>query len=391
MNTPQRAVSYLFATGLLAVTMPAHAFLVLDIANLVQNTIQNDKLQTVINNQIRQIQQGDDNLAKLTLNNIDQLQANMVAIRNAAMQFKEGISHDQAFLGKYKTLFPDYTTASNGVSISEMNEKLNDWSSMLNQNTLDTLTLSAQVLASLPADQQSLNGILNSSQGAQGILQAVQAGNQALGLITQQLIKINTQLPLYNQADLFFKQTAQSEADMVRLMRERANSNKEAPAKPIDNSDKGGGGNNGNTNNKNSSDGNKNGGGTDKKSGGTDKKSDSADKKSDDTPGFGFTIGKDGQVDANVKMGGVSQTVSGGPNGASAGTTVNGIGQTVGVKKDGITATTTVGDTAVSGKVDASGGVSTDIKTGAVNVKNGSVSGSSKKTNADGSNADGSK
>lgn len=337
MKNPRRIPQqWLAVAGFALAATQAHAFLVVDIGNGIQNSIMINQLQNLIKEQAEQTEQGRRHLMSLMTNDVAALRANMELVRSAAMQFKEGISKDKAFLGRYRTLFPDYTTTNKGVTIDEMNKQLNAWSRMLNQNTLDTLSLGEQVLSSLPEDQQALDRIMQNSQSAPGILQAVQAGNQAMAVIAQQLIKINTQLPLYNQADLFFKQKAQSEADMVRMIRERATSDKEAPGNLS--TDKTGGGDKGTTEPGKTAPGKT--APTTTEPGKTTPATTTPGTTKPGDIGFDYKIGSDGTVEVSVKGKGIDQTIGAGKDGVKIGTGVSdgtGKGVDVNVKggKDG--------------------------------------------------------
>ena len=375
MKNPRRIPQqWLAVAGFALAATQAHAFLVVDIGNGIQNSIMINQLQNLIKEQAEQTEQGRRHLMSLLTNDVAALRANMERVRSAAMQFKEGISKDKAFLGRYRTLFPDYTTTNKGVTIDEMNKQLNAWSRMLNQNTLDTLSLGEQVLSSLPEDQQALDRIMQNSQSAPGILQAVQAGNQAMAVIAQQLIKINTQLPLYNQADLFFKQKAQSEADMVRMIRERATSDKEAPGKLS--TDKTGGGDKGTTEPGKTAPGKT--APTTTEPGKTAPTTTEPGKTTPATTlpattkpgdiGFDYKIGSDGTVEVSVKGKGIDQTIGAGKDGVKIGTGVSdgtGKGVDVNVKtgKDGI-------DIGVGVKGDKGGtGVDTKVGKDGVGIK----------------------
>src|SRR3546814_15606756 len=55
-----------------------------------------------------------------------------------------------------------------------------------------TMTVQAQVVENIAADQAALNGIVQRSQGAEGALQAQQATNQLLALVAKQQFQIQT-------------------------------------------------------------------------------------------------------------------------------------------------------------------------------------------------------
>jgi P-type conjugative transfer protein TrbJ len=71
------------------------------------------------------------------------------------------------------------------------------------------------VLENLPHSQAQLEELLGQSQGAAGILQAAQAGNQISASIAGNLQTLNSQLATYSQAHMSFmmqQQAAQAAA-----------------------------------------------------------------------------------------------------------------------------------------------------------------------------------
>lgn len=372
---------WLAVAGLMLTAGQAQAFFmfVTDLGANYQSYLQNEKLARMIVNQQTQIEQGEKQLLKLSTNDVATLLGNMKQIDDTARQFKEGIGTGKAFLSRYKTLFPDYTVSDKGISIDEMNKKLNEWSRLLNQNTLDTLRLSEQVLASLPDDQAALNRVISQSQNAQGILQAVQAGNQALGLITQQLIKINTQLPVYNQADLFFKQKVQAEADMIRQTREHSSNDKEAPAKPL-------------TTTPDQKAPPKPGEATkpDAAKPATPEPAKPDAPKTDKPAGGGVDIKIDiddkGQVKVSGGGGGAKVDIGAGPKGVSTGVGVGDIKHSTSVGKDGVSTGTDVGGIKTSTSV-GKDGVSVGVGVGGDAKKADASGGAAKKPDASASAA----
>src|SRR3546814_1592564 len=64
-----------------------------------------------------------------------------------------------------------------------------------------TMTVQAQVVENIAADQAALNGIVQRSQGAEGALQAQQATNQLLALVAKQQFQIQTLMAAQYRAD----------------------------------------------------------------------------------------------------------------------------------------------------------------------------------------------
>src|SRR3546814_12052314 len=63
------------------------------------------------------------------------------------------------------------------------------------------MTVQAQGVENIAADQAALNGIVQRSQGAEGALQAQQATNQLLALVAKQQFQIQTLMAAQYRAD----------------------------------------------------------------------------------------------------------------------------------------------------------------------------------------------
>src|SRR3546814_18604771 len=63
------------------------------------------------------------------------------------------------------------------------------------------MTVQAQGVENIAADQAALNGIVQRSQGAEGALQAQQATNQLLALVAKQPFQIQTLMAAQYRAD----------------------------------------------------------------------------------------------------------------------------------------------------------------------------------------------
>ena len=213
------------ATGAMVVAMtdpttPARAQLtVFDPGNYSQNLLTAARTLQQVNNQIRMLQnqaQGLLNQAKnlatinfpelqtitRTLQQIDQLMG-----RAQGIQFRVA-SLDQQFAALFPTSF-NAAQASNRY-VTAARARLDTSMAAYRQ----TMTVQAQVVENVPADGDTLAGIVARSQGAEGSLQATQATNQLLALAAKQQFQIETLMAAQYRADAIERaRRAQAQAD----------------------------------------------------------------------------------------------------------------------------------------------------------------------------------
>lgn len=185
---------------------PAQAFIVFDPSNYSQNLLTAARTLAQINNQIQMLQnqaQGLVNQAKnlatisfpelqalnQTIGQIDQLMGQAQAI-----QFKVSNLDQQ-----YRALFPgSFDAALTGNQhVAEARARLDASMAAYKQ----TMTVQAQVVENIAADQAALNAIVARSQGAEGALQVGQATNQLLALVAKQQFQIQTLMAAQYRAE----------------------------------------------------------------------------------------------------------------------------------------------------------------------------------------------
>jgi P-type conjugative transfer protein TrbJ len=175
--------------------LPARAqFVVVDPANLVQNTFTAARTLTQIANQVRQLENEAQmlinealNLKHLdlnTLNRLLQIVATTQRLLNQAQGMTFQLAQAQAdYLRLYPNAYPD------GTSSAQLSaDSLERWSN--SRFALDTaVQVQAQSSQNFDADQTVLSSLISASQGAQGALQAAQTTNQLLALQARQSIQ----------------------------------------------------------------------------------------------------------------------------------------------------------------------------------------------------------
>ncbi|KGU52597.1 conjugal transfer protein TrbJ [Xanthomonas phaseoli pv. phaseoli] len=178
----------------LVVPQPASAIVVIDPANLVQNTLTAIRTLEQINNQIRQLQNEAQmltnqarNLAPLDFNIVNRLRSTL-ATTDRLIAEARGLAYDvQSMDQEFARLYPEQYAAT--ISNNQMYRDAREhW-----KNTLDGLhtamRMQAQVSQSIAQDESALADLVSQSQSADGALQAMQATNQLLALQAKQSIQ----------------------------------------------------------------------------------------------------------------------------------------------------------------------------------------------------------
>lgn len=214
------AVTGALALATLATSEPAWAqWTVFDPSNYSQNILTAARTLEQINNQIRMLQNQAQSLInqaknlttisfpelqalKQTMQQIDQLMGQAQGI-----QFKVA-SLDQQFRSLYPDRFAQSLTTSQQVQSARA--RMDTARAAFEQ----TMTVQAQVVENIAADQAALTGIIARSQSAEGALQASQATNQLLALVAKQQFQIQTLMAAQYRAEAIERANqAQSRTD----------------------------------------------------------------------------------------------------------------------------------------------------------------------------------
>ena len=193
-------------TGLLLPSQPAQAIVVFDPANYGQNILTAARALEQINNQIRMLQNQAQSLLNqsrnLTTISFPELQALQQTIQqiDQLMGQAQGIQFRVAGLDQqFRSMFPTSFNAAltNNQHVIDARSRLDTSMAAYRQ----TMTVQAQVVENISADQATLAGIVQRSQGAEGALQAQQASNQLLALVAKQQFQIQTLMAAQYRAD----------------------------------------------------------------------------------------------------------------------------------------------------------------------------------------------
>ncbi|GAA4761845.1 P-type conjugative transfer protein TrbJ [Stakelama sediminis] len=193
--------------GLVVTSEPAHAqWTVFDPTNYTQNLLTAARSLQQINNQMRMLQNQAQslinqakNLTTISFPELQQLRQTIQQIdvlmgQAQAIRFRVA-GLDQQFRAQYPMAFDAALT--NDQHVIDARGRLDMSMAAYKQ----TMTVQAQVVENIAADEAALNGIVQRSQGAEGALQVGQATNQLLALVAKQQFQIQTLMAAQYRAD----------------------------------------------------------------------------------------------------------------------------------------------------------------------------------------------
>ena len=207
-----------FAVAMAPVNQPALAALpVIDTSNLAQNILTAARTLQEINNQIIQIQQFVQmlqnearNLTSLPASIISELDSSVSQI-TSLMNAVTGILYNVTNVESEFTRFYPQTINPASTDAQIIGDAQTRWQYSL-QSFQHTMELQSQIVQGMPSDQAQLDAVIAQSQGAVGILQAAQAGNQLTALLAKQLLATQTLLATQGRAQAI-EQARRAEAE----------------------------------------------------------------------------------------------------------------------------------------------------------------------------------
>jgi P-type conjugative transfer protein TrbJ len=189
--------------ALLAATPTGAQQIVYDPTNYASNILQAARALEQINNQIRSLQNQAlslanqaKNLTQLPYSSLATIQGNLGRI-GGLMQQAQRIAYDvQAIEREFGKNYTISAALSDAGMIATAKERwLNSAAAF--KHSLD---VQAGVVGGLPSTRVETNALVSASQGAPGILQAAQAGNQLLALQSQQLTDLTAMMAAQGRA-----------------------------------------------------------------------------------------------------------------------------------------------------------------------------------------------
>ena len=211
-------------------TAPAHAQfgfggIVYDPTNYAQNVLTAARSLEQINNQIRSLQ----NEAQSLINQAKNL-ANLPY--SALQQIQQNVQRTQQLLSQAQNIAFDVQSVDRmfqqqygSVSLSTTDAKLVTDARSRWQNTVgglqDAMRVQAGVVGNIDSNRTQMSNLVSQSQGAQGALQATQAGNQLLALQSQQLSDLVALISANGRSAALTEAERAAAADQGREQRRR--------------------------------------------------------------------------------------------------------------------------------------------------------------------------
>ena len=201
-----------------------HAFTVIDVANLVQNTrsaiLQLEQIQRQVDqlrNQATSLANEAKNLKRLDGDVVDRLRQTTRRV-DQLMRRAQGIAFDiESSVQQFEALYP--SQFAQAVSRDQMaRDTFKRWQQSVSALST-TIRVQSQAAQNMADDEATLGSLVNRSQSAEGALQAAQVTNQLLALHARQLIQ-DQQLRIAQDRAMALEQaravTANEQARAVR-------------------------------------------------------------------------------------------------------------------------------------------------------------------------------
>ena len=211
-------------------TAPAHAQIgfggiVYDPTNYAQNVLTAARSLEQINNQIRSLQNEAQslinqakNLASLPYSALQQIQQNVQRTQQLLSQ-AQNIAFDVQSVDRM------FQQQYGNVSLSATDAQLVTNARTRWQNTVgglqDAMRVQAGVVGNIDGNRTQMSNLVSQSQGAQGALQATQAGNQLLALQSQQLSDLVALISANGRSEALTEAERAAAADQGREQRRR--------------------------------------------------------------------------------------------------------------------------------------------------------------------------
>jgi type IV secretion system protein TrbJ len=199
---------------------------VIDVSNLTQNILTAARTLEEVNNQVTQIQQfvqmlenQGRNLANLNISDLTSLNADLSNIQLLMSQAQGIVYNVDRSVQQFSQFYPHQYGAT--VTTDQMYQDAHArW-----LNSVEAFQQSVQtqsrIVSDIGTDQQNMRQAVEASQGAVGILQATQAGNQLIALQVKQTADLKAMLAAHARAqDLELARQAEAE-EAARVQRQQ--------------------------------------------------------------------------------------------------------------------------------------------------------------------------
>jgi P-type conjugative transfer protein TrbJ len=178
---------------------------VYDPQNYASNVMQAARALQQIDNQVRSLENQSisltnqaRNLTQLPYSALQTLQTNLSSITTLLQQAQRLAFDVQSVQREFSTNYTITPGASQAALVAQANARWQNSTSAYQQ----ALLLQAGVVTGVPGAAQQTQALLGVSQGATGVLQATQAGNQLLALQNQQLASLTALMAAQGRASV---------------------------------------------------------------------------------------------------------------------------------------------------------------------------------------------
>jgi len=175
----------------IALASPVAALTVFDPSNYAQNVMSASRALEQINNQIKALQNQaqmllnqTQNLQRLDYSSLTQLQDNFSKTRELLNKAQNISLNVEAIDEQFRTLYGEQNSSATDKKLIE--DARTSWRNSV-AGIEDSMRMQAQVASNMQSSTQEMERLIDNSQASQGALQALQAGNQMLGVLGQQL------------------------------------------------------------------------------------------------------------------------------------------------------------------------------------------------------------
>jgi P-type conjugative transfer protein TrbJ len=182
--------------GVMTSVTPAQAqFTVFDPSNYSQNILTAARTLQQINNQVQMLQNQAQsllnqakNLTTISFPELTMLQQDLQKIDQLMAQASTIQFHVVGLNQQYQSLYPTTfnSALTNNQHVTDARTRLATSMSAYQQ----TMTVQAQIVENIAADETTLNSLVTRSQGSEGALQAQQTTNQLLALVAKQQLQL---------------------------------------------------------------------------------------------------------------------------------------------------------------------------------------------------------
>lgn len=178
--------------------------IVFDPSNYAQNVVTAANSLTQINNQITQIENQAQSLVNQARNLAALPVSTLNALQSQVQRTQSLLAQAQRIAYSVENIQSAFTSRYNGANLTASQSQMVANANARWQDSVgafqDALSTQATVVGNIEGSRASMNSLVTASQSASGALQAAQAGNQLLALLSQQIADLTATLAAQSRA-----------------------------------------------------------------------------------------------------------------------------------------------------------------------------------------------